>query len=280
MDFLELLRLRGLELDRQIKFLRHMGDSGIVQRALAQGLLGEYQRYQKRAFFKDCEFVISFVGEEAAAARFLGVFRVDGVKPVTAMPSTLLGIGVVVEDLAECIELGLVEVPGFEDLVDRVVIDWGRGALAWHQWATSKEVLEIRRRGAFRPFPGFLDFVLEYEDLRRIVSHPEANPDWRTMLSGVAGVYLIVDATTGAQYVGSACGAEGIWGRWSEYARSGHGNNARLRDLAEDNPGHFRNFRFSVLRTLPKTLTKQEVCQVETLYKEKLGSRAFGLNDN
>jgi len=74
------------------------------------------------------------------------------------------------------------------------------------------------------------------------------------MLAAVAGVYLIVDRKTGKQYVGSASGEGGILSRWRSYADTGHGGNKRLIDLA--------------------------ACDPEGLYKEKLGSRAFGLNSN
>ena len=45
-------------------------------------------------------------------------------------------------------------------------------------------------------------------------------------------------------------------------------------------PDYARNLRVKLLRTLPRTLTSTEVVRYETLYKEKLGTRAFGLNPN
>ncbi|MEY8351257.1 hypothetical protein AALF16_23870 [Bacillus cereus] len=40
------------------------------------------------------------------------------------------------------------------------------------------------------------------------------------------------------------------------------------------------NFSFSLLQTLPKTVTPLEVLEIESLYKEKLGTRKFGYNSN
>jgi hypothetical protein len=141
-------------------------------------------------------------------------------------------------------------------------------------------VIEVLPKGYVRAFPGYLDFVLKQQELREIVANPEANRTWHSMLSEVAGIYLIVDQRTGRQYVGSAYGASGILGRWSEYVRCGHGGNKQLIELMEEDPGCVDHFTFSLLRTLPRTLTKNEVIKIEGLYKNKLGSRAFGLNAN
>jgi hypothetical protein len=37
--------------------------------------------------------------------------------------------------------------PGFDDLKGRVVIEWGKGALAWHERTTSKEAIEVLPKG-------------------------------------------------------------------------------------------------------------------------------------
>lgn len=170
--------------------------------------------------------------------------------------------------------------PGFEDLAGRVVIDWGGSALAWHQWLADKEVLEVLPAGYVRPFPGYLDFVLAYEELVAIIESPAANREWHRRLSAVAGVYLIVDRQTGKQYVGSASGSEGILGRWRAYATAAHGGNRQLKALLDADPGCGAHLEFTILRTLPRTLTRAEVVEYEALYKRKLGTRAFGLNSN
>ena len=117
-------------------------------------------------------------------------------------------------------------------------------------------------------------------ELRELVANPMANREWVSKLSAVAGIYLITDGTTGKQYVGSAYGAEGIFGRWTAYVNTGHGGNLLLRELLGQDVGHARNFSFTLLRTLSKTLTRDEVVNFENLYKRKLGSRAYGLNAN
>lgn len=81
-------------------------------------------------------------------------------------------------------------------------------------------------------------------------------------------------------YVGSAYGTDGIWGRWSDYARDGHGGNTLLKDLVASDPDYPRAFSYSILQILPKTLAKDDVIEREGCYKRKLGTRATGLNSS
>ena len=85
---------------------------------------------------------------------------------------------------------------------------------------------------------------------------------------------------TGLQYVGSAYGTEGILGRWQAYAHSGHDGNLQLRELIAKNPNCVHAWQYSILTTLSQSVTRDEVIQLESLYKQKLGSRAHGLNCN
>jgi len=167
----------------------------------------------------------------------------------------------------------------FDDLRDRLVIEWGRATQAWTQNATNKEVLAVHEPGRrLPPFDDYLEFVLTYGQLRDLFANEHAHQDWRAQLRAVGGVYLILAETTGALYVGSASGEEGLWGRWREYARSRDGGNKRLRALITQDSAYPRSFRFSVLQILPKTMAREQVLQREAVYRQKLGSRAIGLN--
>ncbi len=101
------------------------------------------------------------------------------------------------------------------------------------------------------------------------------------MLSVVKGIYLILDKSTGNKYIGSAYRENGILGRWEEYVNTnGHGNNKQLKDLLANDKNHARHFQFTILMTLPKTMTAAEVIKREVLFKQKLGTKSFGLNSN
>lgn len=225
-----------------------------------------YQKIQGKEVFKGCDYIISFIGLERGRSMMLGVFKVGAcTKP----------------DHNYFYELD--PVPDFDELVDRLIIDWGNNAIAWHQWyddKQAKEVVEIVPRGYMGEFPGLLQFVLEFNELRTLMDHPDANYEWYHHLSAVNGVYMILDTKTGQQYIGSAYGKEGIWQRWKSYSQSHTGGNKELKALIEQDPEYYRNFHFSILQTLPSNVTQDEIVKIEKLYKQKFGSRVHGLNWN
>lgn len=176
-------------------------------------------------------------------------------------------------------------------LFDRLVIEWDNPR-SWHRSASSASatrmpVLEIADRDKV-PFPGFDGVLLPYHQLRDMVEEPRY-ADWRAALSEVQGIYLITDSSNGKQYVGKADGAERILGRWSVYARDGHGGNVALRELAHHSAvgdaartktDHARHFVFSLLRVFGPSTPSSEVNAAESHYKEALMTRTFGLNRN
>jgi hypothetical protein len=278
-SIVHLLEMKGLDTSKRIKLVRHQDKRYDVSLIYSLGQIEIYQSYQGKPIF-ECDYIVSFVGFGGSWARMTGVYRVGIRQPAENVPLPPDFIYQDNWDTEGGVHYELEEVPGFEDLKDRVVIDWGKGALAWHQWLKHKEVVEILPAGYTKKFTGYLDFVLTYDELVKIIKNPIANKEWHAMLSSVAGVYLILDESTGKQYVGSAYGREGILGRWSNYASSGHGGNIILKDVINNNKYGAKSFRFTILQTLPKTLTKNEVIAQESIYKNKLGSLAFGLNKN
>ena len=279
LSIIELLELKGLDCSRRksIKLVRHKDHRVDVDALLRGGHIQTYQSIQGSPIF-NCDYVVSFMGMDGSQARLLGVYRVGGHRQVRKSDIAMLPCRDLVGKTDLIYELD--EVPGFEDFKDRLIIDWGRNAISWHQWLTDKPVVEILPKGRRKPFPGYLDFVLTLEDLKTICNNPSSNKDWHQALSAVAGIYIIVEDKSGLQYIGSAYGKDGILGRWMSYARTGHGGNAKLKAALKDGAFAKKDLRFSILRTLPKTLTMTEVVGYESQYKEKLGTRAFGLNLN
>jgi len=62
--------------------------------------------------------------------------------------------------------------------------------------------------------------------------------------------------------------------------KHGHGGNKLLRDLIKNDSSYPDRFTYSILQILPKTFARHELLKWEQLYKDKLGSRAIGLNAN
>jgi hypothetical protein len=174
-------------------------------------------------------------------------------------------------------------------LKDRLVIEWDNPR-SWHRGANSVSaarmpVLEIADRDKVQ-FPGFDGVLLGYHQLRDMVDDPRY-ADWRTALAEVQGIYLITDSNNGKHYVGKADGAERMVGRWTTYARDGHGGNVALRELVQDSAGeqvkktdYARNFVFSLLRVFGPSTPSSEVNAAESHYKAALMTREFGLNRN
>lgn len=228
--------------------------------------------------FDGCERIVSFIGAGGTRARLLGVYKILGPKRNGRKVPLPLGC---LPGLAGRYFYPLEWENGYEDLENRVVIEWGKGALAWVQWLSNKEVVELLPKGQLRPpFRDYLDFTLTHAELMALYRHEDVNREWRSRLAAVAGIYLILATTTGAQYIGSAHGSEGIWGRWATYANNGHGGNLLLKKLVASSAAYPEAFSYSILQILPKTLARSEVLNWERLYKEKLGSRARGLNAN
>jgi hypothetical protein len=272
---IQILELAGFQPKPRCRFLRHQDRRYPLDELRRNEWFELYQSYQSKPVFHHVDQLVSFYGLSGTRAAFYGVFDVLGEKPASEGPG-----------LADCpwseewklksqSYYDLKRDKRFDDLRDRLVINWGPGTRSWVQKATNKPILEIQERGrSLPPFDDYLEFSLRYIQLTDLFANEEAHREWRARLSAVGGVYLILAEDTGNQYVGSAYGEGGIWSRWREYAKNGHGGNKKLRDL---NPAHFR---FSVLQVLSKTMSRDEVRKHEAHYKAKLGSRAKGLNLN
>ena len=122
--------------------------------------------------------------------------------------------------------------------------------------------------------------LLTYNELKEIVENTTDYELWQTALSAINAVYLIVDMETGSQYVGSAYGKDGLLGRWRFYVDSLHGNNKLMKDLICKHPDRYKHFQFSVLQILSKSTPDEEIIHAEALWKKKLCSVQFGMNDN
>lgn len=137
----------------------------------------------------------------------------------------------------------------------------------------------LEKRVALSDFPGFDRVNIEYKTLKYIIS--DGLLSWRSALSSVKGIYLIVDTKTGKQYVGSAYGEECIWQRWETYASNGHGENKELKKLLRENGEDYKfRFKYSILEVCNMNLGNDYIKERETYWKDVLLTRNFGLNDN
>jgi hypothetical protein len=257
-------RLKGCN---DVKVLRHKDTKLDLWSLRRRGKFQRYQDGQSRDVFGTAQYVISFIAERNEFAKFVGVWEV-----LSKKRSAKGGYRYRTREL-----------PGFADLEGRLIVRWGEGTRSWAQRLDrkgDKEVFELLPPNYVADFPGYYDFTLSYDELHAMVAKPESNREWQRMLSSVSGVYVVLDTHSGKQYIGSAYGSGGIWARWRGYARSASGGNLLLKQLIGASVSRHRHFRFSILRVLESAARKEDVIAHECLIKEKLGSRAFGLNSN
>lgn len=271
----ELLFNRGLDKKAKVKLVRHKDakiDLYSWYRNDREKFL-QYQTQQGNNVFNGVDFIVSFIGEQGTLSRFIGVYKILSVKK---LPEQKISVDAGLYQYEYEIE----EAAGFDDLIDRVIIDWGKGAIKWEQdIKNEKEVVEIHPGLHFKQFTDYFDFILDFKELREIIT--KQYKDWKQMLSATKGIYLISDTKTGKLYVGSAYGDEGIWGRWASYvSTNGHGGNKTLKELVTKDDRYALNFSFSILMLLPKTVTEAQAINREKLFKRKLGTNSFGLNNN
>jgi hypothetical protein len=156
------------------------------------------------------------------------------------------------------------------DLIGRLFINWGDGALAWVQYANRQDKPVTELRTAFREdvFPGFMNFI---EPLSRIDCLPKS---WSEALQNTRGVYLLTCPKTKEQYVGSARGNQGFWGRWQNYVQTGHADNKGLKSREPS------DYQVSILEVAGSSATDDDILKMEGRWQTKLQSLEMGLNRN
>lgn len=154
-----------------------------------------------------------------------------------------------------------------------IVVDWGPGTRSWCQRADrqDKQILEIRRDVRDVEWPGYLDLIINQNEVAVLA------PNWRSKLAAATGVYLLLCPESGSQYVGVALGQGGFLERFGAYERTGHGGNTLLKVRLTQ---HSAPMDISILEVFGSAVTQEQAYAAETRWKNKLGSRAFGLNAN
>lgn len=272
----QLLTACGLETPHdQIKLVRHSGHLGRSSRQIvADGFFDVYQAEQdlvKKPFHK-CQVILSFIGIEGNQAVFYGAYRVLGSRAFcksdfAGLPDYLRSAH---KDKKPRIWYELEELPEFSNLRNRLIAQWN----STRGWVQTKDldVHELLPPGDVIPFPGYQDAVLTWSELKQVFASPRTHRDWKTAFSASAGIYRIVDHASGKTYIGAAYGSENLWGRWSDYSKTGHGGNVLLKGLDAN------RFQWSIIRTLSGSMSSKEVIRIEKTEMRKHGSKAIGLN--
>lgn len=232
---------------------------------------------QREKYFGGVKYMVVFIGEQNTASRFVGVYKICG-SIKSPYPS----------DVDDVYLYDLQRVEAFAFLEEKVVIDWGKSTVGWHQYYSNEKNV-VRIDGGIGDtegvplFRSYNEVILSYEELNKIIT--SNNEEWKSKLEAVHCIYLIQDKSNGKQYVGSTYSQKdnkkGIWKRWSEYSKNGHGGNKDLEHLIKENENyHKQNFQWSILETLPINITQEEAIARECTWKRKMCTNTFGYNLN
>jgi hypothetical protein len=274
------LRIYGLDTKKHnVKIVRHM-DKRADLGNFTKEEIEIYQSIQDRPIFDGVDYIVSFRGIERERGCFFGVYRVAAPKS-TQHPEFNITNPELKKVSNGRYYYRLVREENFNSLEDRLVVKWRGRCINWQQALHSEkpvQVVELLAKGRIEPFRQYDQVLLKYDELCQLMRHPDANADWHFALGSTAGVYLIVDTSSGAMYIGSASGKKGLLGRWMMYAKTGHGRNKKLKELLEKQPGQQEHFQYCILQTLSCSLSRKEVIKYEQRFKKKLGRRACSLN--
>lgn len=216
---------------KRTKLIRHSLKHDRFKKCYEKGYFDIYQSIQDKNFFTYCDFVLAFISEPGTSAKFMGCYEVGKGKPVSKemMPQEFPAPEMFIQD-AYIFDLKQTDIMG--DLKERLIIDWGKATVSWHQWATNeKAVLAIQANPKYE-FNGFDKVILKYAQLKEIISDKILYENWHTALSSVYAIYLIVDETDGKQYVGSAYGNGGLLTRWKYYVETKHGGDLKIKEIS------------------------------------------------
>jgi hypothetical protein len=271
----QLLKADGLNVaDDQIKLVRHVNQS--IAQMIHEGHFDFYQAEQSATVrpFDNCEVVLSFIGIEGNKAEFYGAYEVLGCRDFSKQDLKYIPewMAAAYNDGKPRIMYDLRELKQFRSYSKRMIAQWTTPR-NWHQ-KKDLEIYELLPSTVATLFPGYQEVLLSFDALRQIFTSPRAHRDWCAALKANAGIYRIVDLSTGKIYIGSAYGSDGLWGRWQNYAKTGHGGNKLLKGK---NP---EQFQWSIVRTVSTAMSARDVIRIESLEKAKHGSKAIGLNGN
>ncbi len=240
------------------------------------GKFDDYQKYQtKRNFQRD--YVISLIYYEKNIWLFAGVYKVLS-NPKAINIDNWNGY---------LYDLQLLDIQ--TDLIGRMFVYYKKDCRASYlnlereceDVISPKDMYVshiLDKRVSINDFNGFDSININYATLKYIIDNNIQS--WKSALSKVKGIYLIVDTLSGKQYVGSAYGNDCIWQRWSSYAHNGHGGNKELKNLLTSNEDYKYNFKYSILEICNMNLGNDYIISRENYWKEVLMTRDFGLNDN
>lgn len=288
--------LRNTNIDpRQVIVLRHRPKEPKLNKWLPwlaaekPDVFNAYQQTQGEKLQKVMQgltgvgYVASFIGHESGKALFVGLYSITASRPLTYEEYWAIPANVELENYTQWytskadypasllwFDLELVT-DFYASWKGRLIVRWPPPVLAWWRWADRNEfnMLAILEESALAVMPRWDEMSFTWDEIRNF---PSA---WWSLLAQWRVIYYIFDDSDRKGYVGSAYGADNLFGRWRNYADSGHGGNRLLQGR---DPCHFH---FTILERVSPDMKQHDVVALEASWKQRLHTRdPYGLNDN
>ncbi|MCF6222900.1 MAG: GIY-YIG nuclease family protein [Flavobacteriaceae bacterium] len=231
------------------------------------GTFEKYQALQNKRNFQ-CEHIISLITLSENRWLFVGVFKVLGIEPRDE--NKFKYTSELLKDQ--------------DDLIGRIIIEYKRTSRSSYRIGRTIEdqclISEVLpKKLTIGQYPGNNEVCISYHDLNLIFSQNE--PTWFGALSSIKGIYLITDTKNGKKYVGKADGKDGIWQRWKQYSKNGHGDNTELKAVLYDKGIDYKsNFQFTLIEIADFQTPDLKINEREIFWKKAFRSKDFGYNGN
>ncbi len=228
-------------------------------------------------------YLASFIAYGAGKALFIGLYRIGDATPMTKgeyddHPAYryMYEFGMYgftpSPDHPKILFFDLALTKHYAEWKGKLIVKWPPPERSWYRRAENNvmSVIAIHEESVLKAgMPDWDAINLTWDELSLLPAN------WRNALSHWRGIYYIFDESDGKGYVGSAYGESNIYGRWTEYATSGHGGNKLLKNRDP------RCFRFTILQRVSPDMDSEDVIRLESSWKGRLHTRQpFGLNDN
>jgi hypothetical protein len=280
----DILPLDELQRHGKVLLIRHKHDR-LNEMIDNDEMIEEYQSHQNASKFRDCSIIISFIATERKLCYLYGVFQINSILEPESRPNCSDLLTELAPPSANDFYLQTTRLQEYDKYKNRLVIDWMISQPWCHgiENTRSKEVVRLMPYNYVQDFPGLENIVLGYPDLKSIVENPDSHIEWYNTLRNLQAVYLIVykHKDTYQHYVGTTWGKDGLWHRWSSYAKGDWTvDNVGIIELKKQDPNFTEHLQFSILESMPKSTKQEAATETETLWKIKLGSKEIGLNRN
>ncbi|MGB7343038.1 MAG: GIY-YIG nuclease family protein [Pirellulaceae bacterium] len=278
-----LLEQSGVDLTDAL-IMRHTPQGGRLRAALpslAETDLDTFNAYQSiqnpkhEKMLQKKGWLIALVVDGAGQTIFAGVFRkvgeVKDAAKIAAADRLLAVYDFQNTDVHDFIWFELSRTEHLAEYRGRLVVEnWSGQSWCRHAATNPLKIIWMAKESLLVPpkIPDWRDIVWTVND---IVTMPYS---WQIAMAEWTAIYLIHDAATNKNYVGSAYGAENLLTRWQGYAHTGNNGN---KYMPKDSSG----FAFTILERLSPDALPSEVIKRESNWKRRLHTiYPQGMNGN